>query len=435
MRLLNLAGRAWLAGNPTQGRFSAMPILREQHSPIRILTCLATLEVGGSQISAIEIAAAVSKMGHEVLIYGPQGELVDMVRDLGLEYIEAPAQFTKNNRDMSVGLAHDVWKVARRRRVDLIHTYEFAPIIDAMYGAHLLQGTPLVMTVYSVNMEHWVPTHPPLILCTEEMATAARQSRPWVELIESPVDTVANAPAVDTTAARARMGIAPDETAVVVVSRLHPELKREGILSAIEAVGRLTTQCPRLRFFVVGDGPSRPEIEGLAASTNARIGREVVTLTGTLTDPRDAYAASDIMLGMGSSALRSMAFAKPLIVQGERAFWRLAEPDTVGLFLHQGWYGIGDGGDGSVLLERILERLIKSPERWKELGTFGRDLITRRFSLEVAAKRQEGIYLDALRRPPGLVQRASGVARATARYLILSARGYGRRPPAYRGSS
>lgn len=407
---------------------------REQRSPIRILTCLATLEVGGSQINAIELAASVSRMGHEVLIYGPQGDLVDMVRDLGLEYIEAPARMKKNGLDrMSVGSALDVWRVARRRRVDLIHTYEFSPIMDVMYGAHLLHGAPLVMTVLSVFMMHWVPTHPPLIFCQEQMAEEARRSRPWVEVMDMPVDTVANAPVVDTTAARARFGIAPDEIAVVVVSRLHPDLKREGILSAIEAVGRLTVQFPRLRFVIVGDGPSRPEIEGLAASTNARIGREVVTLTGALVDPRDAYAASDIMLGMGSSALRAMAFAKPLVLQGERAFWKLAEPDTVELFRHQGWYGIGDGGDGSKLLERILEDLIKSPGRWQELGAFGRDLITKRYSLEAVAKNQERVYLDALRRRPGLARRLSGVAQATARYFLLSARASWRRRRACRG--
>ncbi len=404
---------------------------REQRSPIRVLTCLHTLEVGGSQIVAIELAASIARMGYEVLIYGPQGDLVDMIRDLGLEFIEAPAQMTKNRRELSVGVALDVWRVARRRRIDLIHTYEFSPIMDAMYGAHLLRGTPIVMSVLSVFSAHWVPTHPPLIHCTAEMVAEARRSRPWVEHLEIPIDTVANAPVADATAARARFGIAPDEIAVMVVSRLAPDLKREGILSAIEAVGRLTERFPRLRLFVVGDGPSRPEIEGLAASTNARIGREVVTLTGTLMDPRDAYAASDIMLGMGSSALKSMAFAKPLIVQGERAFWKLAEPDTAGLFLHQGWYGLGDGGDGSKLVESILEDLIKSPERWKELGTFGRDLVTTRFSLEAVAKQQEGIYRDALRRRPGLVQRLSGVARATARYFMLSARASWRRRRAY----
>lgn len=404
-----------------------------QQSPMRILTCLATLEVGGSQINAIEIAASVSRLGHEVLIYGPPGDLVDMVRSLGIEYIEAPTALAENSspktwRDrLSIRVAYDLWNVARRRRVDLVHTYEFTPIMDAIFGAHLLHGTPIVMTVLSMYLQHWVPPHLPVIVGTQEMAANARRSRPWVELMEPPVDTVSDSPVLDAATARGRFGIAPNEIIVTVVSRLHADLKREGILSAIDAVGRLSARFQGLRLFIVGDGPSRPEIERVAASTNARVGRDVIALTGTLIDPRDAYIASDIMLGMGGSALRSMAFAKPLVVQGERAFWKLAEPDTVDLFLHQGWYGIGDGGDGSKLLEGILEKLIKRPERWAELGAFGRELIVTRFSLEVAARRQEAIYRDAMRRRPSLMHRVSGVARATARYSILAARAYGRR--------
>ncbi len=77
-------------------------------------------------------------------------------------------------------------------------------------------------------------------------------------------------------------------------------------------------------------------------------------MTGQMTDPRDAYAAADIMLGMGGSALRAMAFAKPLVVQGERGYWRLLTPESLDFFLDKGWYWLGDGSDGAPLLEQIL---------------------------------------------------------------------------------
>ena len=39
-------------------------------------------------------------------------------------------------------------------------------------------------------------------------------------------------------------------------------------------------------------------------------GRTVISFAGMLVDPRAAYSAADIVVGMGSSALRAMAFAK-----------------------------------------------------------------------------------------------------------------------------
>ena len=67
------------------------------------------------------------------------------------------------------------------------------------------------------------------------------------------------------------------------------------------------------------------------------VGRDVVLVTGALLDPRPAYAAADIVIGMGSSALKGMAFGKPLVVQGEQGFWKLLEPATLPIFLAQGF--------------------------------------------------------------------------------------------------
>ena len=68
-----------------------------------------------------------------------------------------------------------------------------------------------------------------------------------------------------------------------------------------------------------------------------------MVLIGALRDPRPAYAASDIVLGMGGSALRGLSFAKPLVMIGERGFARLFTPETVPEFLQNGMFGIGQG--------------------------------------------------------------------------------------------
>ena len=98
---------------------------------------------------------------------------------------------------------------------------------------------------------------------------------------------------------------------------------------------------------IVGDGAARAEVEEAAAAANARAGRRVVVLAGQLGDPRPAYAAADVVLGMGGSALRGMAFGKPLMVQGEGGFWELLTPESAPMFLRQGWYGIGSTATGA----------------------------------------------------------------------------------------
>ena len=111
-----------------------------------------------------------------------------------------------------------------------------------------------------------------------------------------------------------------------------------------------------------------------------------------------AYAAADVILGMGGSALRGMAFGKPLIVQGELGFWQTCDPDSVNEFLDGGWYGLGDGSDGGPRLRAQLVPLLTDLARRVSLGQFSRNLVVDRFSLEQAARLQLSVYEQALER-------------------------------------
>ncbi|GIH11011.1 hypothetical protein Rhe02_90780 [Rhizocola hellebori] len=364
---------------------------------MRILTCVHTMEIGGTQINAIELARTVAELGHESIVFGPRGDITHVVEEFGLEFVAAPPAGEPPAMRTSVA----IWRLARRRKVDLIHAHYWTPAVEAAYGGFLTRGVPTVATIYTPEVPRWaLPRSMPIIVGTAELAESERGYRPRTYLLEPPVDTVANAPVADTAAARARFGLRPDEIGIFVVCRLTPELKREGLLAAARVMGKIATRYG-LRLFIVGDGPSREEIQAEADRANAAAGREVVTLTGQMTDPRDAYAAADLMLGMGGSALRAMAFGKPLVVQGERGYWRLLTPESLDFFLDKGWYWNGDGSDGAPVLEQILVDLVKRRETWGELGALAREVIVSRFSLEAAGRQLVKIYETelALRRP------------------------------------
>ena len=148
------------------------------------------------------------------------------------------------------------------------------------------------------------------------------------------------------------------------------------------------------QLVVVGDGPARAHLEDVAARVNAGTGTTTVTLTGELADPRPAYAAGDVLLGMGGSALRAMAFAKPLIVLGELGFALPLTPDTVDTFLWQGFYGLGDGDRRPDGLADLLRPLLGDPALRAELGSFARRFVEDRFSLVSAGERQELLYTE-----------------------------------------
>ncbi|HKE63772.1 MAG TPA: glycosyltransferase [Micromonosporaceae bacterium] len=368
---------------------------------MRILTTLFELSMGGSHINAIEISAGLAKLGHEVIVYAPDGELRQRVEEFGLEYVPAPP--LGRAHPPTVASVRTLTALARERRVDLIHAYEWSSTLEAVYGPHMRLGVPVLSTVYSVRVPRFIPRYLPLIVgFTNEADAQRRRGRRSVHVVVCPVDTDANAPVTDSGPARRRFGLADGDLAAVVVTRLARDLKREGLLSEIAAAG-LVDPAINLRLIIVGDGPCRAELQAAADEVNARAEREVVTLVGQLLDPRDAYAAADIVLGMGTSAQKGMAFGKPVVIQGEQGYWDLLTPVTLPTYLRQNFYGIGDGDDSSPRLAMMLTDLAKDRSRWPDLGAFGRSTALSVFSNQTATDRVAAICAEvvARRQPAG----------------------------------
>ena len=377
---------------------------------MKVLVYPHTMEVGGSQLNAIEIAAAVRDRGHEVLVLSDPGPLVDTVRRLGLPHALVDA---RAKHRPSPHTAVQLKRLSRQHGIDIVHGYEWPPAVEAFAGPWLGCGMPVVVTVNSAYVAPFLPRTVPLVVCTDQTRVRAESAgHGLVTVIETPVDVRANAPGHDPGTFRSDLGFHAAVPLVAVVCRLATEMKQEGVLAACDAAAELAVSGTPVQLAIVGDGPARPQIQEAAAAANARAGHRVAALAGQLDDPRPAYAAADVMLGMGGSALRGLAFGKPLVVQGERGFWKLLTPESAPRFLREGWYGLGPEGDGRAAgarrLAGILRELLDEPSMRASLGEFGRRVVTESFSLDRAAAAHEDVYHSALSRP-----RPSGLSLAT----------------------
>ena len=357
---------------------------------MRILVYPHDLAIGGSQINAIDLAAGVAKAGHDVVVYGIPGPLVEYIHERGLRFVPARRLRYRPAISRIIQLA----AIARRERLDLIHAYEWPPCLDSYYGAGLVLGVPLVCTVLGMTVMPYIPASVPLIMGTEDLGDAARRvQRSDVWVLEPPIDVVRDHPGIDGSEFRRAHGVGSDELLVVSVSRLAVDLKLDALVRAIDAAGQLAGRFP-LRLLLVGDGPARGALLERAESVNRLCGREVVTLPGPELDPRSAYAAADVVVGMGSSALRALSIGKPVIVQGEQAFSEVFRPTTLDMFLRQGFYGLADGAPGVARLAGQLAELLENAELRASLGQFGRKVVSERFSLDRAV----GILLEIYER-------------------------------------
>lgn len=352
------------------------------------------LGMGGSQINAIDLATKVRDLGHQVTVFGQPGVLVERIRHAGLEFIESP----RPRMRPTPSIVRKLRRLIREGSLDVVHGYEWPPTLEAAIACRGTRAVP-VSTTLSMGVAPFLPDSIPLIVGTEQIMDGERRAgRRRLGLMEPPIDTNENAPgaAASSPADLRRWGCDAEAIRIVVVSRLVREMKLEGIHAALEAVQVLGRDYP-VQLIIAGDGNAADDVAQRAEAINSHLGRIAVVLTGELQDPRPVYDLADIALGMGSSALRAMAFAKPLIVQGINGFWEPLTEETLPLFLWQGWYGTGAGAaSGTDRLILHLRHLIDHPEKRHAMGSLGLSVVRERFGLDAAARNQVAFYERAV---------------------------------------
>lgn len=379
---------------------------------MKVLVYAHRLEVGGTQVNAIELAAALRDLhGFDVAFFAQRGPMVGLVEEKRLRFLDAPdARFHPSQARMRALRA-----AVRHEKPDLLHVWDWYQCLDAYYAVHLPMRVPMVVTDMNMDLTRLLPKRLPTTFGIPALADKAKAAgRCRVETIVPPVDVLWNAPGVvDPHSFRAQWGIKDGDLALVTVSRLTAWMKSESLIRAIEAVRVLGLHLP-LRLVIVGDGTMRARLGQLADDVNAALKRTAVSFTGELLDPRSAYAAADIVIGMGGSALRGMAFAKPVIVVGKGGFSVPLSPKTADDLYYKGIYGESRANGGNERHIADIRELAVHPDRRSALGAFSRKFVVQNYSLETNSARLARFCRDAAAEVPSLRNSVADALRTAA---------------------
>ena len=189
----------------------------------------------------------------------------------------------------------------------------------------------------------------------------------------------------DRKAARAELGLDPDDHVVGIVARLNPEKAHHVLLRAI---ARLAPHDPRLRLVVVGDGELEPRLRALAAEL--RIG-DRVQFTGRRDDVAellpgfDLACLSSVRECAPLSVIEAMAAGLPVVVTDCGALRDLVADGREGFVVP-----VGDVG---ALADRI-SRLVADPDLRASLGAHSRARAEREYRIEATARQYEQLMLS-----------------------------------------
>lgn len=363
---------------------------------MRILVHLNSLELGGTQLNAVDFAVAARAHGVESILLGAQGtltpspNLVDYAGERGV-----PVEVYDPVGGMR-GHAAQLSDLVDRLHVDLIHVYGMWGAARAVFwGPARFGRTPWVQTVYEMSVTPVVLRHMPLIVGTGYLLDEHADRPGRTVLVSPPVDLERDAPALtglpDLRRA-AGLGAGP---LLGIVSRLDSNMKAFSIGVAIDAMRSLGDTGATLA--IVGGGDAEEHLRERARRVNDSLGREAVRLLGPMIDPRPAYAAADVMLGMGGSAARSLAFGKPLVVQGEAGWSQTFDRDSADALARASYWSPDSVADPVGDLVGAVRALLDDPVRRAELGVFGREFATARFGLPAMTAQLCDLYASAVR--------------------------------------
>lgn len=387
--------------------------------PLSVVIGLEGLALGGCPINALDLGRALRERGHRVDVFA-----IDEDVKVSLLPYAASRGFAPTILPTEAGIltrAAQIREVCAQSDADIVHV--FGPWLGpaATVAAASRRGQSAVVTNWTMSNVYFTPRHTPMIVGTRalEADLRARTLGP-VWLMEPPVDIVADAPdAARGRSFREHLGLGDHHLVAVVVGRVDNDMKAESLRHTIDAIGAIAE--PTLRLVIVGDGDAKAEMDGRAASVNAALGWEAVLLPGPLQDPRPAYDAADIALGMGGSALRALAHGKPLIVLGVGGFACRFEASTQDFFYEQGFFGEGSQEEPVEHLATLIRSLWDPSER-VQLGAHGLAEVGARFGLERMAERLEGIYEQTLKTFPARPRRLANAGYVGARTVAHQAK-------------
>ena len=183
---------------------------------------------------------------------------------------------------------------------------------------------------------------------------------------------------------RRRLGVAPEQPLIVMVSRLA-EPKAPDVL--IDSMQRVAQRWPRAVCLIAGDGPQR---EPLRARIR-RLGLEdTVQLLGHRNDVHDLLDACDIFTlsshseGLSMSVLEAMASGCPIVASDVGGMEELIAHGRTGVLVA--------AGDTPALAD-ALEALIQNPALRQSLGRAAREQVDQRCSVSRQADATTAVYI------------------------------------------
>jgi sugar transferase (PEP-CTERM/EpsH1 system associated) len=366
--------------------------------PLVVLHVVFSLDLGGLERVVVDLVREGEGLGQRVAVVCLQqpGRLAPQVEALGARVACLGKPSGLHLRTMG-----RMGTLLRTLRPDIVHTHQIGALFYAGPAGRLSGARAVVHTEHGKHYPgrfrtrllarlagRWAER---FFCVSQDIATAAVAlgivpSRK-VRVVPNGIDTTRFGQGGDRTAVRRWLGLPPEAIVIGTVGRLD-EIKRQDLL--IRAFGVVRVRFPEVHLLLVGDGPRRDELRGLAEGLGLI---DCVHFAGYQAEPErflqamDLFALTSRSEGMPLSILEAWAAGLPVVASRVGGL-----PELIA----QGRTGLLFAPDDETELARALAELIGDPGRAQQIGARGRDRARSQFDVSVMAGRYDGHYRELL---------------------------------------
>lgn len=306
-------------------------------SGLRLLQIVPELNIGGAEMTTVEIATAVIAAGGEAFVMSAGGRLVAPLKAAGVHFIEAPLHL-KNPKAL-ISNARKIREVIRREAISIVHARSRAPAWSALWAsraAHVpfmttyhskVHAAPRLKVLYNSVMIRGDRVIANSLYTAEQIRQVHHIDEEKLRVIPRGCDLEALNPAHYPARTRKRMRadlqIGDDDFVVLCPARLT---KWKGQQVLLEALATANIDHRRLVVVFAGDAQGREaymsDLQKFAAAHQLR-----AHFLGLVRDMPACYAISDIVVipsieaePFGRTAIEAQAAGRPVIASDAGGF-------------------------------------------------------------------------------------------------------------------
>ena len=345
---------------------------------------------GGAQQTIIDLARAFPDV--ETIVGTADGDGLPALERAGVPWVSLPL-FPSNptNALRSVLAIH---RLTRDRPIELIHSHHrFSSLVG--HAVSRWTGIPLVCTVHDLAGGHRLLSRLALGGVVTVFSDAVRAhlvdqfgvKNDRIYGTAMGLTPMAAPTSAEVTDIRQLAGCGTDDTVVGFCGRLVAEKGPDLLLQAATTV---LSEYPRTRFWIIGDGELRSDLESLTETLQIS---SRVTFFGWRNDFQKLLGAADLVVvpsrreGFGRVAAEGLLLKKPVIA---------ARIGSLPELIRDGDNGLLVPPNDAAALATAIGLLVGSEQKRREMGRAASTTAERQFSIDAMRRDFEAVYSSSL---------------------------------------